>query len=72
MDALKQTSNVIRDHLVYIRSYPQCFAGQDLVQWFTEREEYNTKNGVSIKLVFDFRAAILSTIGVCDMPTSTE
>ena len=45
MDAVKQTSDVIQDRQSYLKS----FTGQDLVQWFIERERDINRDNVSIE-----------------------
>ena len=51
MDTLKQTSDVIRDHQLYFSNYPRSFSGQNLVQWFTNREGHDNKDSVSTIII---------------------
>ena len=47
-ETLKQTSGLIHDRQVYLKNYPQCFSGSDLVQWLINREEYKDNESVCL------------------------
>ena len=70
LDALKQTSDVIQDHQSFVKS----FTGQDLVQWFIEREGDTHRDNVSIEFILlsILTHCVYACTGVCTIPTLTE